>query len=216
MQRVANVGSVVIGDLVHLFYAGDLNRGQDFGVFRVIDPKEHSQPALFAAPVPKSALYTIAGGTLHDRLSEAQYEPVWHWPQVTGSCAPGSSARAPDVSPRPISVRERAASAARRTPGPTSERPRQHAVRRPQSLLSRRVALSLRVGALVLALVTSSAKGRAAHSRSRGGRGFAQAGADTTGRSSTRPASLGGGLYRSPRASTTRLPSRCTAARHRC
>lgn len=88
MQRVANVGSVVIGDLVHLFYAGDLNHGQDFGVFRVIDPKDHSQPALFAAPVPKSALYTIAGGTLHDRLREAQYEPdpklgvLCGWPVV--------------------------------------------------------------------------------------------------------------------------------------
>ncbi len=74
-QRVANVGSVALGDLVHLYFTGDLNLGQDFGLFRVVDPKDHSQPAQFAAPVPKSALYTIATGTLHDRLRTAQYEP---------------------------------------------------------------------------------------------------------------------------------------------
>ena len=87
-QRVANVGSVALGDLLHLYFAGDLNVGQDFGLFRVVDPKDHSQPAQFAAPVPKSALYTIATGTLHDRLRTAQYEPdpqlgvLCGWPVV--------------------------------------------------------------------------------------------------------------------------------------
>lgn len=87
-QRVANVGSVALGDLVHLYFAGDLNVGQDFGLFRVVDPKDHSQPVQFAAPVPKSALYTIATGTLHDRLRTAQYEPdpqlgvLCGWPVV--------------------------------------------------------------------------------------------------------------------------------------
>jgi hypothetical protein len=74
-QRIANVGSVAIDDLIHLYYVGDLNLGQAFGVFRVVDPKAHSQPALFAAPVVHSALYTVAPGNLHDRLRKAQYEP---------------------------------------------------------------------------------------------------------------------------------------------
>ena len=44
-------------------------------MFRVVTPQDHAQPALFAAPVPKSALYTVAGGELHDRLREVHYEP---------------------------------------------------------------------------------------------------------------------------------------------
>ncbi len=83
-QRVANVGSVAIGDFIHLYYAGDLNVGQDFGLFRVVDPKDHSQPALFATPVSKSALYTIATGTLHERLLTAQYEPDSHFGVLCG------------------------------------------------------------------------------------------------------------------------------------
>ncbi|MDC0672789.1 hypothetical protein [Nannocystis radixulma] len=100
MQRVANVGSVAIGDLIHLYYAGDLNLGQDFGVFRVVDPKDHSQPALFGAPVSKSALYTIAGGTLHDRLRAAQYEPD---PQLDVLCG-WPVVRVEGVAPRQVSA----------------------------------------------------------------------------------------------------------------
>jgi len=100
VQRVANVGNVEFDDLVHLFFAGDLNHGQDFGVFRVVGPKGHPQPGLFATPVSKSALYTVSAGTLHDRLRDAQYEPD---PQLNVLCG-WPVVRVAGVDPCPVSA----------------------------------------------------------------------------------------------------------------
>ena len=74
-QLIANVGSVLIDDIIHLYYVGDTGKGQTFGVYRVADPTGHSQPALFSTAVPSTALYRVAPGALYDRLRTAQYEP---------------------------------------------------------------------------------------------------------------------------------------------
>lgn len=74
-QRIANVGNVAIGDIIHLYYLGDSGGGRVLGVFRVVDPKDHPQPALFAAAVSETALYTVGGAELREQLKRADYEP---------------------------------------------------------------------------------------------------------------------------------------------
>jgi hypothetical protein len=73
-QRIANIINVAIGDIIHLYYIGD-SGGRVLGVFRVVDPKDHPQGALFAAPVPETALYTVGGEELRAQLRKADYEP---------------------------------------------------------------------------------------------------------------------------------------------
>lgn len=74
-QRIANVGSVAIDDIIHLYYIGDSGAGRALGVFRVVDPKDHPQGEVFATAVPESALYTVAGPDLRLKLQTANYEP---------------------------------------------------------------------------------------------------------------------------------------------
>lgn len=74
-QRIANVANVAAGDIIHLYYLGATKgNGRVLGIFRVVDPNDHPDAALFAAAVPETALYTIASGELREKLQKYGYD----------------------------------------------------------------------------------------------------------------------------------------------
>ncbi len=72
-QRIANIGAVAVGDIIHLYYVGE-GKGRALGVLRVVELSEHPRAGQFGAAVPETALYTAAAAELREKLRAADYE----------------------------------------------------------------------------------------------------------------------------------------------
>jgi hypothetical protein len=74
--RPANVHSVEVGDLIHVFYVRPGKEPHPFGCYEVLTPEQHAEPALFHEKVGTALFTARPGGRLAGLLASLPgYKP---------------------------------------------------------------------------------------------------------------------------------------------